>query len=641
MCGIVAVINKNHSPVELDNLRQMASVINHRGPDDEGFFIDGRVGFFHKRLSIIDLANGHQPMTIDDLTIVFNGEIYNYVELREELKNQGVSFRTNSDTEVILKMYEVYGNECIKKFNGMFAFLIYNKVRRTLFIGRDHFGIKPLYYYSDDEHLIFASEIKSILEHPAVEAIPDYYSINEYLTFQYLLSNKTLFRNILKILPGSFMTIELDSGKTYYTKYWEPKFVVNKTISEEQFQAELRNLMEDALKIQMRSDVPVGAHLSGGIDSSLVSLLGSKHSQNGFKTFVGAFNEGSKFNEIKYAQIVAKATASELYEIFPSEDDFFELLPKLIYHLDEPAAGPGVYPQYMVSKLASENVKVVLGGQGGDEIFGGYARYVVAYLEQAIKGEIFQNNEEGEHIVSLKSILPNLPFLRAYVPMMKEFWRDEAFDPMDRRYFRLINRMNDSLFNLTDDFVASYDEEIIYSRFRNLFNHPETLSYYNKMTHFDIIANLPALLHVEDRVSMAVSLESRVPLLDYRVVDLVSRMPPAMKFKGAEMKYILKRTFKDVLPQEIYFRKDKMGFPVPIHLWFKNDRKNFLHDTLLSQKSKERGIINASQIEKLINEERAFGRKIWGILCLELWFNQFIDNKKSPVKHDKYDISTN
>jgi asparagine synthase (glutamine-hydrolysing) len=353
-------------------------------------------------------------------------------------------------------------------------------------------------------------------------------------------------------------------------------------------------------------------------------MAASKYA-NKFKSFTGVFDNGPEFNEVEYARVAANAANSELHEIIPTEQQFIDLLPTLIYHLDEPVAGPGVFPQYIVSKLASEHVTVVLGGQGGDEIFGGYARYLVAYLEQALKGAIFENNEEREHIVSLSSILPNLPFLRSYSPMLKDFMGSELFEPMDKRYFRLINRIGSSESFLTREFMSGYNENEMFEGFSKLFNHPDTLSYYNKMTHFDMVASLPGLLQVEDRVSMAVSIESRVPLLDRRIVDLVSCMPAGMKFKGGEMKYLLKRTIKDMMPGKIMNRKEKMGFPVPLHLWAKNSAKDFILDTMLSQNSRTRNIVNTKQVESMVSEERPFGRGLWGILCLELWFQQFID----------------
>ena len=630
MCGFVGVINKSGTVVDTDILSNMALTINHRGPDDEGSFIDGNLGFHHKRLSIIDLKLGHQPMSRDELTIVYNGEIYNYKELREDLRKEGFCFKTNSDTEVLLATYKIYGLHFIKKLNGMFAFLIYDRERKQLIAGRDHFGIKPLYYTNNHEHLIFASEIKALLSHPSVTAEPNPNAINEYLTFQYVLGKETLFKNIYKVLPGNMLIINLESNEIRTIKYWDPLYKVDTHHTEEYFVSELRRLLEHSIEIQLRSDVPVGTYLSGGMDSSIVTMLASCKYPSKLKTFTGAFKEGDEFDESKYAQIVAESCNAEIFKIYPTANDFIDLLPKLIYYLDEPVAGPGVFPQYMVSHLASKEVKVVLGGQGGDEIFGGYARYFIAYLEQAIKGAIFETNEEGEHIVSLQSMIPNLPYIKNYIPMLKVFTKMERFEPMDKRYFHLIDRKNGSYTLFTPDYQKSYERDFLFERFQTLFNHSDTLSYYNKMTHYDIINNLPALLHVEDRVSMAVSLESRVPLIDYRIVELIASMPPSMKFKGAEMKYILKKTIKDILPPAIINRKDKMGFPVPLHLWAKESAQEFFKEVLLSKQCKERGIFNVKSIEKHICNERAFGRTLWGMLCLELWFRQFID--KNPLK---------
>ncbi len=625
MCGFVGIINKDKSTVELPLLRQMAQTIKHRGPDDEGHFIDNYIGFYHLRLSIIDLTTGHQPMTSGEFTIVYNGEIYNYIELRESLKQLGHSFTTTSDTEVILHMYEEYGNEFISQLNGMFAFLLYDHKKQCILAARDHFGIKPLYYTFSDKQLIYGSEIKALLEHPDVIAEPDYSSIQHYFTLQYSLGDATLFKGIKKLLPGHYQVIDLSSKNVRTFKYWDPDFTVDTHHTEEYFIYKLRELLEDSIRIQMRSDVPVGTYLSGGMDSSLVTILAAANYSGNIKTFTGAFHEGKQFDETKYAREAASFCHAEMFEVYPTEDEFINLLPHLIYHMDEPMAGPGLFPQYIVSRLASNEVKVVLGGQGGDEIFGGYTRFVIAYLEQALKGAIFESNEEGEHIVSLKSILPNLPSIQQYIPMLLKFWRNDLFEQMDQRYFRLINRNEGDLDTLNDDFKTSFDHNEIFSRFQGIFNHPKTHSYYNKMVHYDMVASLPALLHAEDRVSMAVSLESRVPILDHRIVELITSMPPRMKFKGAEMKYILKKAIKDILPPMILNRKDKMGFPVPLHLWAKNNARSFFQDVLLSQTCRNRGLFNVDQIEKLIDQENAFGRRLWGLLNLELWFQTFID----------------
>lgn len=625
MCGIVGIINKEQ-PINFNILKEMADTIHHRGPDAEGHAIFNNLGLYHKRLSIIDPQLGKQPMETERYSIVFNGEIYNYIELRAELIAKGHQFKTNSDTEVILHAYEEYGHKSINQLNGMFAFLLYDKVREQLVVARDHFGIKPLYYYCDDNRWLFASEIKAILKHPEITAEVNQKALGDYLTFQFILGEDTLFKKIKKIMPGSYMLINLLDFSSQTVKYWSPNFSVDKFHTEEYFIHELRALLEDTIKIQLRSDVALGSYLSGGLDSSLVTSIATHILQKSLPTFSGAFHEGPEFSEVGYIQDLVARTNSKSNIIYPTVSDFTNLLPKLIYHMDEPLAGPGLFPQYMVSKLASEQVKVVLGGQGGDEIFGGYARYVVAYLEQALKGAINGNTDEGEHIVSLKTILPNLRSIEKYEPMLKRFWSKDVFEPMDSRYFFLIDRMEGNTSFFSSDFLDNYSRKDVFARFKQLFNNPNTFSYFNKMTHFDMFGSLPALLHVEDRMSMAVSVESRVPLLDKRIVDLISQMPPAMKFKGGEMKYILKKAVGDYLPQSILERKDKMGFPVPLHIWAKQEAKEFIHDIVLSRRSKERGIFNAAKVEEVIHNEKAFGRQLWGILSLELWFQTFIDN---------------
>ncbi|MCA1759338.1 MAG: asparagine synthase (glutamine-hydrolyzing), partial [Bacteroidales bacterium] len=407
--------------------------------------------------------------------------------------------------------------------------------------------MKPLYWYQDKNRILFGSEIKAILANPEVKTVPATENLYEYLTFQFILGENTLFKNIYKFQPGNYSVICLHSWNLKTVNYWKPNFSTDLFHTEKYYSQELKKILNDTMLQQLRSDVPVGTYLSGGIDSSLVTLMASRLVNKPLKSFSGAFNEAPEFNELKYARIAAQKANSELYEIFPSEQEFIDVLPKLIYHLDEPVAGPGLFPQYMVSKFASNHVKVILGGQGGDEIFGGYVRYLVAYLEQAIKGSIFETNEEAEHIVTLKSILPNLPSLKQYLPMIRAFWRKDVFEPMDRRYYNLINRMGITSSYLHPEFINGRNGDKIFNKFCQHFNNPETKSYYNKMTQFDLSSSLPALLQVEDRVSMAVSIESRVPLLDRRIIDLTSKMPAGIKFKGGELKYFLKRTIKDIV----------------------------------------------------------------------------------------------
>jgi asparagine synthase (glutamine-hydrolysing) len=625
VCGFVGLFNRDGTPADPLLLGRMARRIAHRGPDEEGALVDGPAGFHHKRLAIIDLRSGRQPMSLGPVTVVYNGEIYNYLELREELRASGRVFATASDTEVLLHAYDAFGPDFIARLNGMFAFVLYDRARRRMIAGRDHFGIKPLYYWRDDRRLIFASEIKGLLAHPAVPAEPDADALAEYTVFQHVLNGDTLFRGIHKVRPGTYLLFDLDSGDAREVRYWDLDFAVDLHHTEQYFTDSLRGLLDDTIRLQLRSDVPVGTTLSGGLDSSLVTLLAARRYPGKLQTFTGAFREGPEFDETRYAAAVAREAGAEMDVVVPTEAEFIETLPKLVEHMDEPAAGPGLFPQYMVARNASRKVKVVLGGQGGDEIFGGYTRYVVAYFEQAIKGAIFETHDEGEHIVSLQSILPNLPFLRQYVPMLRYFWQDGLFEPMDRRYFRLIDRHRGDRTAFSGDFNRRFDEERIFGRFAEIFNHPNTGSYYNKMVHFDLTASLPALLHVEDRVTMAHGLESRVPLLDHRIAQLVASMPPRMKFRGAEMKYILKKAAKDVLPPLILHRKDKMGFPVPLHVWARNGLRGYCKDILLSKACRERGLFDSGEVERLIDHEDAYGRRLWGLLNLELWHERFID----------------
>ncbi len=625
MCGIVSMAARPGHSVDVNVLRRMGQTLVHRGPDGEGEHNAGGVGFYHRRLAIIDIAGGRQPMAADGAVLVYNGEIYNYLELRDALRKQGHVFTTESDTEVLLRSYLEHGLDCLLDLNGMFAFVLHDTRRGRLIAARDHFGIKPLYYCVTESAVLLASEIKALLVHPEVRGRVDELGLQDYLTFQYVLGERTLFEGIHEVPPGQYLVVDLATGALTLTRYWEPSFRVDTHHTEEYFIDKLRWLLEDTVSRQLRSDVPLGTYLSGGMDSSIVSILAARSYPEPLRCFTGAFCEGPEFDESPYAREVAKACGARLELIHPTQEEFIDLLPRLIYSMDQPAAGPGLFPQYVVSRLAAGQVKVCLGGQGGDEIFGGYARYVIAYLEQAIKGAMFGTTEEGEHIVSLASILPNLSYLKRYVPMLRRFWHEELFEPMDRRYFRLLDRSEGAMELLSPDFRARYDREAVFARFARVFNHPDTQSYYNKMTHYDMLTGLPALLQVEDRVSMAVSLESRVPLLDRRIAELVASMPPAMKFRGGEMKYILKRAAGPLLPASILERKDKMGFPVPLHLWARGKAGDFFRDVLLSRVCRERGLFDLPAVESLLDQEEPFGRRLWGLLNLELWHRRFID----------------
>ncbi|KHD10082.1 hypothetical protein PN36_17535 [Candidatus Thiomargarita nelsonii] len=628
MCGICGIFS-NSVPREQREIivGKMMIRLVHRGPDGEGIYSDEHLTLGHRRLAIIDLEHGRQPMQSADgrYTLVFNGEIYNYLELRQKLIQQGVSFRTFSDTEVLLQLLIHQGVAALKELNGMFAFAFYDNKTKQWLLARDPFGIKPLYYCSLQSEIVFASEIKALLEHPQIHAERNWKAMQHYFTFQFCLNDETLFSGIHKLEPGFY--IEGQQQKiTQKIRYWDTNYQVDEHHTEEYFKDRLLALLQDSARLQIRSDVPLGAYLSGGIDSSVVASMAATHLGGSVPVFTGKFIESPVYDESHYAGIVADNINAELHEVIPTAEEFVTLLPKLIEAMDEPVAGPGLFPQFIVSRMAKERVKVVLGGQGGDEIFGGYARYLVGYLEQSLKGAIFETHEEGKHLVSLESIIPNLPLLKQYHPLMQQFFKEGLFDSMDARYFCLIDRSPDIMQMLTGDALSSIQPEEIFNDFKRVFNHPDTLSYINKMTHFDLKTLLPALLQVEDRVSMAVSLESRVPLLDTRIVDLVTSMPPPMKFQAGKTKHILKQTVRNLLPQEVLNRKDKMGFPVPLKEWMSGGVvRDFVCDTLLGQTSRDRGLFSPKALETLITQEGTYSRQLWGALCLELWHQVYID----------------
>ena len=630
MCGICGILSdpENLGERERDVVEKMKARILHRGPDGEGLHVNDFAVLGHRRLAIIDLEHGQQPMATSDgrFVLVFNGEIYNYLELRRELIAEGVQFRTESDTEVLLQLLVREREKALAKLNGMFAFVFLEVSTGEWLMARDQFGIKPFYYANAPSgHLLFASEIKALLVHPEMQAEVNPVGLNHYMTFQFCLNGETLFRNIHALEPGHYL-LGRRGSITSKTRYWDADFTVDEDSNERTFVERLNHLLKDSVRLQLRSDVPLGCHLSGGLDSSTVTCLVSQYLEEPAQTFTGKFGEGARYDESNYARMVADHVGAVMNEVMPTALDFVEYLPGIIRSLDEPVAGPGVFPQFMVNKLAVEHVKVVLGGQGGDEIFGGYARYLLGYLEQALKGAIYETQEEGKHLVGLDSIIPNLPLLKAYSPLMKSFWREGLFDEMDARYFRLIDRSPNLEGMLTPDALAGLDRQRTFEEFRDLFNHPETKSYINKMTHFDFKTLLPALLQVEDRVSMAVSLESRVPLLDTRIMELVASAPPAMKFAGGETKALLKKAVMGSVPDAILQRKDKMGFPVPLGEWMEGGVvRDFVNDVLLSQASLERGLYKREALEQITSRQGVGGRRFWGALCLELWHQAYVD----------------
>ena len=629
MCGICGIYHLDRSrPVDENTLKTMARTMEHRGPDDEGFYIDKNLGFGHQRLSIIDLSeHGRQPLTSGDerYWIVLNGEIYNYLELRQQLIGKGYKFHSYTDTEVLLNLYREEGEDCVHALNGMFSFAIWDRKERTLFAARDRLGIKPFYYVHRGNSFAFASEIKALFKVDFLSPELNQDALADYLTFQLTLGKKTLFKDVQKLLPAHTLLLKPD-GTLIRKRYWDIDFTIDTEHTEEYFHSRLLRLLEDAVRLRLRADVPVGAHLSGGLDSSTMASQAAALLGTPINTFSGGFREGAQYDETPYARIVAKEIGSQHHEVFPTAQDFVDSMPKLIYHMDVPAAGPGVFPQYFVSKLASQHVKVALGGQGGDEVFGGYTRYLIAYLEACIRGGIEGTQEDEKYVVDFASILPNLPQLQGYEPLMRYFFKDGLFDSPDKRYFRLIDRSRGVKNLVVEDAISGANGYNAFNTFAKLFNADDCKSYINRMTRFDLMTLLPALLHVEDRTSMAASLESRVPLLDHRIIELAASMPPMIKYKGGRSKHIFREVVKHIVPSEIYNREDKMGFPVPLSDWYKDGPvRDFVRDTLLGERARTRGLVLQKNIEPLLDSERAYGRGVWGLLSLELWMQTFID----------------
>lgn len=602
----------------------MNELLAHRGPDGQGVWThpNSRVGFAHRRLSIIDpTPAGDQPMTDHEGNwLTFNGEIYNYLELRDELG--AGKFRSTSDTEVILCAYRRWGPECLSRLRGMFAFALWDAGRQTLFCARDRIGIKPFYYSVANGRFLFASEVKALLPFlPEIETDAD--GLRDYLAFQFCLGGKTLFKNVRELPAGHFF--EVADGNIREQRYWEVYFRPDFDHTAKYFEEKLRAAVNEAVSLHLRSDTPIGSYVSGGLDSSAVAAMATQLQGFPIMGFHGKFSDyGDRYDESRYARELTSWCDLDLHEVDIAAGDFIDHFGDLIYHLDFPVAGPGSFPQFMISRLAATHRKVVLGGQGGDEIFGGYTRYLIAYFEQCIKAAINGTMHNGNFIVTYESIIPNLSALRGYEPLLQEFWSKGLFEPMADRYFRLVNRASSLGREVRWENLPAYSPEEI---FKNIFNkHNVTKgSYFDLMTHFDFKTLLPALLHVEDRVSMAAGLESRVPFLDHPLVELAATVPADSKFRNGELKYILKQVVGPILPPAIVNRTDKMGFPTPLTQWVRGEARDFVYDILTSRQALERDLFDNRAVVAAIDSEAPFGRKIWGLLCLELWQQTFHD----------------
>lgn len=632
MCGIAGAVSLSGAviPDLAERLRRMNALQAHRGPDGEGIWVssDQRVGLGHTRLAVIDpQPEADQPMTGEGLALTFNGEIYNYKELRAKLSAEGYPFRTQSDTETILASYAKWQARAPEHLRGMLAFALWDDRRQTLLLARDRFGIKPLYYTIQGNIFYFASEIKALV--PFLGSIDtDQDALAEYLTFQYLLGERTLFAGVSQLPPAHVYEIQPGHAQRIQ-RYWDVHYDIDYEHDEGYFIARTRSLLDDSLRMHIRSDVSLGAYLSGGLDSSLIAIKAGELLGPGVPAFHGRFVDAPGYDESEFARTAAESMAAKLRIQTITAADFERDFRRVVYHLDHPVAGPGSFPQFEVSRLASEDVKVVLGGQGGDEIFGGYARYLVAYLEQCLRASIDGTSRDGSFIVTLESMLPNLGVLREYQPLLQHFWATGLFGPLDARFLRLIDRSDHvkSLINWNE-----LNTESLAQRYFTLFNSERNVrkeAYFDSMTHFEFKTLLPALLHVEDRMSMAHGLESRVPLLDHPLVEFVATVPADVKFKDGHLKRLLHQAFGDAIPSSITHRRDKMGFPVPLTEWLEGPLKRLGLGLMESLRDRQDPILSGDALDTVLAGSAQFSRSAWALMGLEVWMQEFHDRSSA------------
>jgi asparagine synthase (glutamine-hydrolysing) len=628
MCGIAGFVSNAAAPEARARelvLDEMCRVIRHRGPDDQGTMLADNVALGMRRLSIIDLAGGHQPISNEDgsATIVFNGEIYNYRELQKELTARGHRFQTNSDTEAIIHAYEEYGPACVEHLRGMFAFAIWDARARRLMLARDRVGKKPLYYAQTQRgSLVFGSELKSLLAHPEVTREPNPEALDAYFTFGYVPDPLCILRGVRKLPPGHFLTFA--DGRLSLTQYWDFRFEpaeAAETRRAEDYLEELRALLDEAVRIRLIADVPLGAFLSGGVDSSAVVGLMARHTDRPVKTFSIGFNEDS-YNELKYARLAAEQFGTEHHE-FIVTPDICQLVDELAWHFDEPFADPSALPTYMVAKLARAHVTVALSGDGGDELFAGYTRYVVergrdkfARIPRAVRQNVMQ---------PLSQRLPHGAWGRNYLHNVSLDTVDRFLDSVSV-FTRLTKR---SLY--TPEFRAQLkDDGLATARFRFLAGRVRTNDPLDVLLYLDSKTYLPGdILTKVDRMSMAVSLEARAPLLDHKLIEFVTRIPAALKLQGTETKHIFKRAIGDFVPPEILHR-EKQGFGVPIQAWINEQLRAQMHDTLTDARARTRGYVEPHYVAQLLSEHergrRDHATPLWTLFMLELWQRIFIDN---------------
>ena len=644
MCGIAGIVASDHLHAdERARVGVMRDVLTHRGPDDAGAFFDDHAGLGHRRLSIVDLRSGHQPLGNEDGTIwiVFNGEIYNHADVRPELEAAGHHYRTRSDTETIVHAYEQWGDDCVHHFRGMFAFALWDAPKRRLLLARDRLGVKPLYWTVADGRLIFGSEIKAILASGLVEARANDEVLPEFLTTRYLSSEETLFRGIRRLMPGCLLVYE--NGNASIRQYWDIPIANGSTsgkrsggsVPGRQLIAEFRARLEESVRLRLMSDVPLGMFLSGGLDSSAIAALMARMIDRPLQTFSVAFSERA-FSELEYSRAVARAIGAHAHEVVIGESEFFEALPRLVWHEDEPIAHPSSVPLYFVSALAREHVKVVLTGEGSDELLAGYGKYPRA-LANWRAGALYHTLVPGVARRAVRNrIVPRIPGRPGRLAARSFLALDHTPEAVFFDSFAGI-RLDPLRSLVTPEMRSRVTAAAAYGASRAWFDRPgPSASALARILYADQKTYLVELLMKQDQMSMAASIESRVPFLDHPLVEFAATLPDSWKLRGLTTKRILRAAVADVLPTDI-LERPKMGFPVPFAQWMQGPSMRIARDVLLDRRAAERGLFEPAAVERLLarheSGECPAGDAIWSLLNLELWYRTAIDGAGVQVLH--------
>ncbi len=628
MCGIngIAFTTRSGREVSTDVLTRMRDILHHRGPDDGGIFVDKNIGLGHRRLSIVDVAHGAQPMFNADrsVAIVYNGEVYNHADYRDELTADGYKFQNQSDTETILHLYEKHGRDCVEYLRGMFAFAIWDSGKQKLFIARDRLGVKPFYYVHDsDGNLFFASEIKALLEAGAVKAEINFNALPDQFANHGTSGDETLYAGVKRLLPGHTLTWK--DGRLQIREFWdlnyEPK---HEARTEAEYIDGWRELFRRSVELRLMADVPLGMFLSGGIDSSAIAAMMSTMVKEPIKTFSVAFNERDA-NELEYARIVAKTFNTDHHEITITPEQFFEALPNLVWHEDEPIGFLASVPLYFVSKLAAEHVKVVLTGEGADEMMAGYGRYPKA-LQLLNYGEKYESMTPSFLRNAVRGSVATLPGGIATKLGRTFLTREADIENLFFDNFGVFPKaMQKQLFSRQT--TEKFADRSPYVRQNAWLEKCDAEDVLDKLLYADTKTYLHELLMKQDQMSMAASIESRVPFLDHKLVEFTARMPREMKLRGSTTKWILREAMKGILPAEI-IERPKMGFPVPVGNWFRGPFKHIVDEYVLGKRTLARGIFDAEFVRALVARHNAgenHDERIWALVNFEMWQRRFID----------------